>query len=165
MLSEMYHMQRSLQINSFKKDPFIITQSGDMSYIKDMVLGMSSELHELLNEVSWKPWTSGTPYINEDLYRKELVDVFHFFLNLMLAVDMSPTELYEMYAAKNKINAERQLSDYDGVTTKCANCRRALEDVSISQVHSFDNPSNIDMFLCECGYVIPSDIAVQFIHD
>src|SRR5699024_2995899 len=48
--------------------------------------------------------------------------------NLALALDMDGFMLMEMYYAKHKKNQQRQEEGYDGVSSKCGYCRRALDD-------------------------------------
>lgn len=163
-LDLMLHMQRMMQIESFKKDPYAITSSGDMSYIRDMSLALIAEIFEMLNEAPWKPWTTNAAPINKDLFMKEMVDVWCFFMNLMLAVDMTPEELYELYTKKIKVNAQRQLDGYDGISTKCPNCRRALEDLILTEVRTLDG-TNIEHVLCECGQELPLETVRSFLSD
>lgn len=100
-----------------------------IEYVKNMVLALNNEVNsELLGEVSWKPWTHGDPYINVDAYKGELVDAWHFLMNLMLAVDMTAEELFVLYVQKREVNARRQREGYDGRSTKCPGCQRAQDD-------------------------------------
>src|SRR5688572_5546037 len=102
-----------------------------MSFIKDMVLALQSEIGEFLNEVGWKPWASSR-HINTEAAFGELRDAWQFLTNLMIAVTgekgdklaaMLETELYRKHA----INYDR-IGAYDGVSTKCPDCKRALDD-------------------------------------
>lgn len=149
----MLDVQRELQRKSFNVDPQAITASGDMSYIRDMVLAAISELNEVLGEVTWKPWVTTPPNVNVDSYKKEIVDVWHFLMNLMLAVDMSADELYELYMRKKKINADRQRNGYDGISLKCSSCQRALDDITLVNVRSPSDPTIIRTF-CPCGELL-----------
>lgn len=96
-------------------------------FIKDMVISLEDELHELLREVGWKPWASSR-HVNRDAAVGELVDAFHFFMNLCLVLGVDEQELFTGYLQKNKINQSRQASGYDGVSTKCPKCKLALDD-------------------------------------
>lgn len=129
-LGKMFDEQRQLQIKSYGKDP---TEIGDpeerIQFIKDMTLALEDELHELLGEVGWKPWATSR-HVNEEAAKGELVDAFHFFMNLCMVVHMTPTELFDKYIEKRQRNARRQLDGYDGVTGKCTTCHRALDDIA-----------------------------------
>jgi len=71
----------------------------------------------------WKPWKKS----NKDSYsikfsqmspkdllelKYELVDIQHFLFNMMLAIGMTPEELFNLYFAKNKENRDRQKRGY-----------------------------------------------------
>lgn len=124
-LQTMYDAQRDLQerVLGHRFDDMPV---GDrIEYVKEMVLALTDELHELLNETGWKSW-SASRHINEIAYRSELVDAWHFMLNLMLVVGMTPNELHVGYVTKRSVNEQRQVNGYDGV--KCPGCGRAVDD-------------------------------------
>jgi len=102
-----------------------------IQYIKDMVLATEDELHEVLGEVGWKPWATSR-HINREAMKSELVDTFQFFMNLCSAVGMSADELMFLHTEKLKKNYARANGNYDGVTTKCPSCKRALDDDNVS---------------------------------
>ena len=123
--------QHELQVNTFGKDPKNgLTPDEQMDWIRWNVLALTDELHELMQETGWKPWAT-SKHINRDAYVSELVDSFHFFMNLMLLVDCSPDELLEKYFHKRKINIQRQAEGYNGVDSKCRMCHRALDDTAV----------------------------------
>jgi hypothetical protein len=53
-------------------------------------------------------------------------------MNLCLAVNMTPGELFDGYMSKHKKNAQRQLEGYDAQSTKCPKCTRAYDDDAVS---------------------------------
>lgn len=108
-------------------DPRDMSTEEKALFIKDMVLALTDELHELLDEVGWKPWASSR-HVNMEAAQGELIDALHFFLNLSLALDLDGFRIMEMYYAKNKKNKQRQEEGYDGVSSKCVVCHRALDD-------------------------------------
>lgn len=127
---QMYEAQYTLQRDTFGHDLVMLTQEERVEFIKNMTLALADELHEALGEVGWKPWATSR-HINEDAFKGELVDAFHFFMNLMIAVQMEPDELYEKYMKKRLRNILRQEQGYDGVATKCPVCKRALDDDAV----------------------------------
>ena len=167
-LAQMLEMQRVLQINSYNIDPGHLPTNDKIQFMKDMILALENELQaEILNEFDWKPWTTGERRINDVGIKKELVDVWHLFMNLMLSVNMTTDELYKMYMTKNRVNATRMASGaYDGHSTKCPNpkCKRALEDVSLQEI-KLPGTNITDVVLCECGENIDREIAQQFLID
>jgi hypothetical protein len=92
------------------------------------VAALATELGEAAAEVGWKPWASPRGWVNRDAYLRELVDVGHFLANLVVGVGCSDTEWETLYTAKQALNLKRQLEGYDGVSTKCPVCHRALDD-------------------------------------
>ena len=127
-LNELLESQAALQLKMPDgRDPRDMEEAEKALFIKDMTLALEDELHELLAEVGWKPWASSR-HVNVDSARGELIDALHFFLNLALALDMDGFMLMEMYYAKHKKNQQRQEEGYDGVSSKCGYCRRALDD-------------------------------------
>lgn len=163
-LNQMVNLQRALQANSFiGQDPATLKIDDKIRYIKDMILGLEDELHEVMGEMSWKPWTVGEKSINADGVKKELVDAWHFLMNIMVAVDMSGDELYKMYMKKRAVNEARMESGtYDGKSTKCPGCKRALEDVTLQDI-KLPNSDITDIVFCQCGEHIPLEVARPFL--
>lgn len=131
-LTEIFARQLRLQqvINGYDLDEQTVEQR--IANIKENVLACTDELHEALGEVGWKQWATSR-HINEDALKKELIDAACFLINLMHHAGMTADEFFTLYLAKNKRNFERQAEGYDGVSTKCPHCSRALDDVGISQ--------------------------------
>lgn len=134
-LLQMVVQQAFLQRRSFGHDVQNLKFDERIAYIKENVLALQVELAEALAEVSWKSWAKG-PRFNHDAYFAELIDVLHFLINLFLADGSSPEvtaqRIYEGYVHKRAINAQRQEDGYDGVTGKCATCKRALDDPAVT---------------------------------
>ena len=131
-LTHMLKMQRDLQLRYNKgKALEDFTDEERMEAIRINVLSCTSELHEALDETGWKPWATSN-HMNVEAFRSELVDAWHFFMNLMLHSGMTATDLYEGYIKKNAKNHKRQDDGYDGVSTKCRGCGRALDDDAVN---------------------------------
>lgn len=130
-LTEIFTRQLRLQqvINGYDLDEQTVEQR--IANIKENVLACTDELHEALNEVGWKQWATSR-HVNENALKKELIDAAHFLINLMLHAGMTADEFFTLYLAKNKRNFERQVEGYDGVSSKCPHCSRALDDVGIA---------------------------------
>ena len=156
-LAVMIERQRQLQ----EQHMFNGTSFADMSvldrvrYLKDMVLAIDNELHaEVLNEFTWKPWDKSQPTIHEEHLLRELVDVWHFLMNLMWATypQDTPAELarrfFLVYTDKWEVNVERQRAGYTN-NGKCPLCTRALDDVGIADVHDeFTERTGLDVVMC-----------------
>jgi dimeric dUTPase (all-alpha-NTP-PPase superfamily) len=126
-LERLLSRQRALQVDSFGGDPNSFDTVTKVQYIKDMVLALTDELHEALNEITWKPWSSAEPQINRSEYVGELIDALHFLLNLLLAVGVTHNELLDRYFSKAEVNEKRQAEGYDN-SQKCDHCGRATDE-------------------------------------
>ena len=87
-------------------------------FINQMILALHEEAVEIMRESAYKNpdfvpfgWKKNQIF-NEDLFKEELVDMLHFFVNLCLVVNMSPDELFNRYCNKNKENHTRQENNY-----------------------------------------------------
>lgn len=130
-IQTMLDAQLRLQQKSFGQDPGDLDDAGKMDWVRWNVLALQDELHEALAETGWKPWAK-SQHINREAYISELVDAWHFFMNLMLVVECTPEEFVEKYFEKRQINVQRQVEGYDGVTGKCPDCKRALDDSAVT---------------------------------
>lgn len=136
-------MQRSLQIKMKEANP---TQGGDPYAMNEEQLAefitwnctaLMVELGEALGEVGWKPWATSR-HVNYPAALHEMVDAWHFFLNMMLAMGalagIKPSdvaqEFTQQYQRKNAKNLQRQVEGYDGVSSKCPQCHRDLAETS-----------------------------------
>lgn len=149
-LTHMLKMQRDLQL-MYNKGKAIedFTPAERMEAIRDNVLACTDELHEALAETGWKPWATSN-HINTEAFKSEMVDAWHFFMNLMLHSGMTADDLYQGYIKKNAKNIQRQTEGYDGVSTKCPHCKRAYDDSAV-----------------ECGPQLPGEPGAwcHFIHE
>lgn len=79
---------------------------------------LDQELHEMLRELPhFKPWKKYDWSEEEAAWRKNLakdeaIDAFHFMLNILLLLDITPEELVNRYVKKNTINHVRQDNNY-----------------------------------------------------
>lgn len=113
MLDEIFARQRQLQVERFT-DPARMNRTEAIEFIRWNVLALEDELHEALQEVGWKPWSTSV-HLNRTEYVGELVDALHFLVNLFLVVGADAQEVYDRYVVKNRTNHRRQESGYSGV--------------------------------------------------
>lgn len=76
-----------------------------------MCLAVMSETQEILQLINWKPWKGHKPHDMPKI-QEEIIDLFHFVLELMIHSKMSPQELFEGYKAKMAVNVNRQIGGY-----------------------------------------------------
>lgn len=134
----MLEMQRELQLKMPPPNRVPADLEGDerAAFMVWNAYACTDELHEALGEMGWKPWATSR-HFNSIAMLKEMVDAWHFFMNMLLVIagDLSWTtdeladEFCKAYINKNLVNAERQKVGYDGVSSKCGNCHRELSEV------------------------------------
>lgn len=117
-LTEMFNMQRAFQ-ERLGMDIDNAAPQERAALLRDHYVYLDQELQEALREVpcfkAWKDYSHVTDAESEEAYKKvrmELVDAWHFFMNMMLLAGMTPEELYSMYVAKNAENHRRQDEGY-----------------------------------------------------
>ena len=84
----------------------------NVNLIKNQLLALFSETAEALREVPWKPWKLKHQEFNVKEFRMELIDVFHFLINLFLLSGMNSRQVINLFKNKNKINVRRQQNGY-----------------------------------------------------
>lgn len=75
-------------------------------------MALLDEVHEFMRELNWKPWKKKRKEIELDKIHGELVDCWHFLMQLSLMWGLGPDELFEGYLVKNGINHQRQDGGY-----------------------------------------------------
>ena len=80
-------------------------------FINMMTIALIDEVMEAIRETPFKDWKKNQEF-NAEGFKEELVDAWHFLINLSLASGMSSDELYERFINKNKVNHERQDKKY-----------------------------------------------------
>lgn len=128
--SKLYLLQRDFQVRILDAHPKELSPREQMEYLREQSLALIAEVHEALAETGWKSWASSM-HINREAFKGELADVFCFFMNLMMVADITPAELMDATTRKIKKNHERQDNAYDGVSTKCSQCKRAYDDDAV----------------------------------
>lgn len=105
----MLKMQKDLQekINKEKFGKLEFNQE----YINYMTIALTDEIFEALRETPFKYWKK-TTNLNKEKMQEELIDAWHFFMNLLIAADINSDKLYKMYCKKNNINHKRVEEGY-----------------------------------------------------
>lgn len=151
-LDEMLLNQRMFQAQLNGYDVAEQTNEQRITNFKESLFALEHELHEAVDELGWKSWATSRHFNTEEV-RKELVDAWHFFMNLMLHAGMSADDLYKGYLRKLGINQQRQADGYDGIIGKCPQCRRALDDISLREIIVSEPFPRVDVH-CVCGRVL-----------
>jgi len=127
----MLEMQLELQKKHMKDgDPRLLSGDERADFMRWNAFALEDEIHEAMQEVGWKPWATNRD-INQELFLKEMVDAFHFFMNMLLCGmgHLQPAGIADAftiaYIEKNAVNAQRQQEGYTG-QAKCPFCKREL---------------------------------------
>lgn len=115
-LSIMFNVQFELQkrLGIFEK-----TKTSDIMmqhYVDKMLLAIHEEAVEIARETMSKdidmPFGWKHCQGSERKYKEEIIDLWHFLMNLWLITGANDQDFFEMYLDKNSINHERQDSGY-----------------------------------------------------
>ena len=123
-ISKMFELQASLQAHLASKGRSIDYPNASFKVRVDDITrqwrNMNMEMTELMERLPWKEWkTYSTEELNdftsdearlETLY--EYIDVFHFFMNIGLALGIDGETFEKLYVSKNKENFDRQARGY-----------------------------------------------------
>ncbi len=138
----MYDMQNTLQQMLHEKLPLnnpnpnnLETVGEIFDYVRENKQAIDDEYRELVDALPgmslpekersalWKRWKSNHNGIRdikfsdlseEDKYELqfECCDILHFYLNMMIALKITPQQMFTMYYAKNNANAQRYANGY-----------------------------------------------------
>jgi len=103
-LNEMFDKQKEFQ-RKLNNDMF------SQEFRTIMSLALIDEVTESLRETPWKPWKKNQTF-NRINYQQEIIDCWHFLINLTISSGMNPEMLHKMFMSKNKINNNRQEEGY-----------------------------------------------------
>ena len=116
-LDKMFEIQNTLQerLGTWEK---IKNDQNKQQFVNQMILAVMEETIETLKKSPYKSplympfgWKS-TQVWDEKMFKMELIDIFHFVMNLSLVVGMGPEEFFQVYCDKNKENHDRQDNGY-----------------------------------------------------
>jgi hypothetical protein len=127
-----------------------------IAFLQEMLFAAADELHEAANEMSWKSWVT-SEFINERSMFGELRDAWQFIMNAMLELcgndaEVTASRLCAEHLAKLQVNAQRHTDGYDGVTGKCPQCKRSLDEVETKEITVSGGPLPPHVVThCVCG--------------
>lgn len=116
-LDKMFEVQNVLQERLGTWDK-IENESDKQQFINQMILAIIEEAIETLKKSPYKNpdfvkfgWKK-TQVWDEKMFKMEIIDLWHFLMNLCIVVGMGPEEFFKVYCDKNKENHERQDNGY-----------------------------------------------------
>jgi len=108
-LTMLLQLQSSFQSHLSRKYKYEI--KADQEYINEQTLSLISEALEALRKTNWKRWRK-TDCSDLEEFRNEIIDIWHFLINLTLVSGMNTDELFYRFIIKNNENWERQRNGY-----------------------------------------------------
>lgn len=139
MMMNMQNDLQALYASKHKRQPpphDVKTKGELIDFLKDQKEAFDDEFRELIEAVhgmsrpaserssGWKKWKSNYDVIraegvNENLtdddkveVKFEGIDMFHFFMNIMLVLRLDEREMFILYNLKNRENYNRQIKGY-----------------------------------------------------
>ncbi len=90
---------------------------------QEFLLAITAEIGEILNgddikgvkgqgAIRWKSWKTQTTPPDPDYVKTELIDIFHFTLELLIIWGANSEEIYNRYMNKNAENQQRYKDGY-----------------------------------------------------
>lgn len=118
-LDMIFTMQKSLQTR-YNKDPASGSLEDRTQAIMRMKVYMDAEFTELIDRLPFKSWKTYSPELKADFTDEEhklecwyeWVDMFHFFINIGLALGIDAESAFKLYYTKNQENFDRQDRGY-----------------------------------------------------
>lgn len=118
MLVEIFEIQKAFQKRLGNLIKMNKSNSSLQQFINQMFIALIEESVEILRTTAYKNpkyvefgWKKEQKF-NLIEFKNELVDLFHFFINLCIAAKLDAKEFFELYKLKNQENYRRQDSGY-----------------------------------------------------
>jgi dimeric dUTPase (all-alpha-NTP-PPase superfamily) len=107
------HLMQKLNV-PFAQTPvdFIKNETILTDTFKEYLMALIGELTEVLQELNWKPWKKTRKQVDLEKFHTEIVDCWHFLLELSIIAGLDSSKIYNLYLNKNQVNLSRQSSGY-----------------------------------------------------
>jgi len=106
MLETLFKLQKELATITSGRYPQ--AKEERISALATAIIHEAVEVQRLTN---WKWWKKATKF-DEVQAREEVIDLWHFLIQMSIELGMTPNEIAEEYLRKNQINKERQEKGY-----------------------------------------------------
>jgi len=118
-INDIFKKQYELQ-DKLNKNPRYMCFMDRMRYMQDNATHLNIEFAECLRHFPFKYWkkypqSELNGFASEEHRKRvaiEMIDMLCFFMNILLSIDITPEELYNLYMEKNDINFKRQDNNY-----------------------------------------------------
>jgi dimeric dUTPase (all-alpha-NTP-PPase superfamily) len=117
-LDRMFEIQHKAQESRGTWEKIKGSESMKQQFINQMLLACQEEVVEIMRETAYKNpeyvpfgWKQKQVW-NEENYKNEIIDLWHFVMNLYMSVGGTSEDFYKRYLEKNKENLERWSNGY-----------------------------------------------------
>lgn len=116
-LTDLFEKQRFLMKKlgvPFANTPaeFVDNEAVLTSTFKEYAMALIVELTETLQELNWKPWKKTKKPLEWSKIHEEMIDIWHFLLELSIIVGLDSSKIHTVYLVKNQENLARQKKGY-----------------------------------------------------
>ena len=73
---------------------------------------LTDEIHEFMRELNWKPWKKTKKIVDIVKVQNELIDCWHFLIELSVIWGLEAEDVANLYLKKNQVNVTRQQENY-----------------------------------------------------
>jgi len=110
-LKDLFELQKKFQARFYSD---VVDLPKELpEHIPLQVTALIAELGEILEEnQKWKCWRKNPPPVDYDNLLAEVVDAFHFLINITLFLGFDSSDVYSRFIEKNQKNIERQNNNY-----------------------------------------------------
>jgi len=108
LLEKFHEIEDSHGLLPDRNVPVNLETHQGQAVIKSRAWNVTEELAEAMNELKNRPWKQKTYPVDLDKYYEEIVDAFHFFIELCILSGLSAQDLFDRYMGKAEINTQRQ---------------------------------------------------------
>jgi hypothetical protein len=98
-LQNMWNIQKKFTSN-FVDFNNLISDRDREKFTKEYYIALTIELSEVINEINYKQHKS-QKVVNRNLLLEEMIDVFKYYLNILLMWDVNPKEFTDMFKLKS----------------------------------------------------------------
>lgn len=110
-LGKLFELQKKLQTRFYNDVDELPKEMPEK--IPRQITSLVAELGEILEEnQKWKSWRKNPPPVDYDNLLTEVVDAFHFMINIALFLGFDSDDVYNRFIEKNRENIKRQDSNY-----------------------------------------------------
>lgn len=106
ILETVFKLQKDLATITSARYPEVKEER--ISALATAIIHEAVEVQRLTN---WKWWKNPTKF-DDVQARQEVIDLWHFLIQMSIELGMTPNEILDEYLRKNRVNKERQQKGY-----------------------------------------------------